>query len=110
MNWMEGEKESGKGREREGEQGGEDKWRKRGVHRDVHFLAWELEGWRCHLLEQACGRSALAMPLRHLGSLTPPPDRVLYPQHGTTQPFRGTAAFLPMDSGNHCIRITWDAS
>lgn len=75
MNWMEGEKESGEGREREGEQGGEDKRRKRGVHGDVHFLAWELEGWRRHLREQVCGSSAPATPLRHLGSLAPPLTR-----------------------------------
>ena len=65
------EKELGEGREREGEEGGEDKRRKRGVHRDVHFLAWELERWSCHLLEQVCGRSVLPTPLRHLGSPTP---------------------------------------
>lgn len=37
MNWMEGEKESGKGREREGEQGGEDKWREGSTGM---FISW----------------------------------------------------------------------
>lgn len=88
-----------------GEAGGKEERRKRGLHRDVHFLAWELEGWSCGFLEEVCGRSVLAAPLRHLGSSTLALTGT-YTFHMV--PSRGNAAFLPMDSGNHCIRTTWD--
>ena len=79
--------------------------RKRGLHRDVHFLVWELEGWSCHLLEEVCGRSVLAAPLRHLGSST---LALTGTYTFSMVPGRRKAAFLPMNSGNCCIRITWD--
>lgn len=39
-----------------GEAGGEEERRKRGLHRDVHFLEWELEGWSCRFLEEEEGQ------------------------------------------------------